>query len=87
MHRFGKKFYFGGCFSRNYPSAFSTLTSAVISACIFTLGHPLTVGSILYIFGMGICLAYTYKKTKNLLVPIGIHLLNNSFYLLVNFQL
>ena len=28
---------------------FSTLSSAVISAFIFTLGHPLTVGSILYI--------------------------------------
>ncbi|UJA81687.1 CPBP family intramembrane metalloprotease, partial [Bacillus cereus] len=41
----------------------------------------------LYIFGMGICLAYTYKKTNNLLVPIGIHVLNNLFYLLVNFQL
>ncbi len=29
----------------------------------------------------------TYKKTNNLLVPIGIHVLNNSFYSLLNFQL
>ncbi|MDZ4522050.1 lysostaphin resistance A-like protein [Bacillus cereus group sp. BceL300] len=78
---------FRGMFFMKLSQRFSTLSSAAISAFIFTLGHPLTVGSILYIFGMGICLAYTYKKTKNLLVPIGIHLLNNSFYLLVNFQL
>ncbi|HDR8090022.1 TPA: CPBP family intramembrane metalloprotease [Bacillus cereus] len=78
---------FRGMFFMKLSQCFSTLSSAAISAFIFTLGHPLTVGSILYIFGMGICLAYTYKRTKNLLVPIGIHLLNNSFYLLVNFQL
>ncbi|AXR19619.1 CPBP family intramembrane metalloprotease [Bacillus thuringiensis] len=78
---------FRGILFKKLSQRFSTLTSIVISACIFTLGHPLTVGSLLYIFGMGICLAYTYKKTKNLLVPIGIHLLNNSFYLLLNFQL
>jgi len=78
---------FRGMFFMKLSQRFSILSSAVISASIFTLGHPLTVGSVLYIFGMGVCLAYTYKKTNNLLVPIGIHVLNNSFYLLVNFQL
>ncbi|MEJ9115912.1 CPBP family intramembrane glutamic endopeptidase [Bacillus paramobilis] len=78
---------FRGIFFTKLSQRFSTRSSAVISAFIFTLGHPLTVGSVLYIFGMGICLAYTYKKTNNLLVPIGIHVLNNAFYLLVNFQL
>ncbi|HDR4423336.1 TPA: CPBP family intramembrane metalloprotease [Bacillus cereus] len=78
---------FRGMFFMKLSQRFSTLSSAVISASIFTLGHPLTVGSVLYIFGIGICLAYTYKKTNNLLVPIGIHVLNNSFYLLLNFQL
>ncbi len=78
---------FRGMFFAKLSQRFSTLSSAVISAFIFTLGHPLTVGSILYIFGIGVCLAYTYKKTNNLLVPIGIHVLNNSFYLLLNFQL
>ena len=78
---------FRGMFFMKLSQRFSTLSSAVISAFIFTLGHSLTVGSILYIFGIGICLAYTYKRTNNLLVPIGIHVLNNSFYLLVNFQL
>ncbi|AXP00788.1 CPBP family intramembrane glutamic endopeptidase [Bacillus anthracis] len=78
---------FRGMFFMKLSQRFSTISSAVISAFIFTLGHPLTVGGILYIFGIGICLAYTYKKTNNLLVPIGIHVLNNSFYLLVNFQL
>lgn len=78
---------FRGIFFTKLSQRFSTLTSIVISAFIFTLGHPLIVGSILYIFGIGVCLAYTYKKTNNLLVPIGIHVLNNSFYLLLNFQL
>ncbi|PGU40240.1 CPBP family intramembrane glutamic endopeptidase [Bacillus cereus] len=78
---------FRGIFFTKLSQRFSTFSSAVISAFIFTLGHPLTVGSVLYIFGMGVCLAYTYKKTNNLLVPIGIHVLNNSFYLLLNFQL
>ncbi|HDR8184905.1 TPA: CPBP family intramembrane metalloprotease [Bacillus thuringiensis] len=78
---------FRGMFFTKLSQRFSTLTSIVISAFIFTLGHPLTVGSILYIFGIGVCLAYTYKKTNNLLVPWGIHVLNNSFYLLLNFQL
>ncbi|MED2037890.1 type II CAAX endopeptidase family protein [Bacillus wiedmannii] len=78
---------FRGMFFTKLSQRFSTFTSIVISAFIFTLGHPLTVGSILYIFGGGICLAYTYKKTNNLLVPWGIHLLNNSFFILVNFQL
>ncbi|HDR6311113.1 TPA: CPBP family intramembrane metalloprotease [Bacillus cereus] len=78
---------FRGMFFMKLSQRFSIFSSAVISAFIFTLGHPLTVGSVLYIFGMGVCLAYTYKKTNNLLVPIGIHVLNNSFYLLVNFQL
>ncbi|WP_156573443.1 CPBP family intramembrane glutamic endopeptidase [Bacillus luti] len=78
---------FRGMFFTKLSQRFSTLTSIGISAFIFTLGHPLTLGSILYIFGLGVCLAYTYKKTNNLLVPIGIHVLNNSFYLLLNFQL
>ncbi|PGD87909.1 CPBP family intramembrane metalloprotease [Bacillus wiedmannii] len=78
---------FRGMFFMKLSRRFSTLSSAVISASIFTLGHPLTVGSVLYIFGGGICLAYTYKKTNNLLVPWGIHLLNNAFFILVNFQL
>ncbi|TCW59331.1 hypothetical protein EC917_101592 [Bacillus thuringiensis] len=78
---------FRGIFFTKLSQRFSTLSSAVISAFIFTLGHPLTVGSVLYIFGGGICLAYTYKKTNNLLVPWGIHLLNNAFFILVNFQL
>ena len=78
---------FRGMFFMKLSQRFSILSSAVISASIFTLGHPLTVGSVLYIFGGGICLAYTYKKTNNLLVPWGIHLLNNAFFILVNFQL
>ncbi|WP_368907149.1 lysostaphin resistance A-like protein [Bacillus wiedmannii] len=78
---------FRGMFFTKLSQRFSTLTSIVISAFIFTLGHPLTLGSVLYIFGGGICLAYTYKKTNNLLVPWGIHLLNNTFFILVNFQL
>ncbi|PKJ53440.1 CPBP family intramembrane glutamic endopeptidase [Bacillus sp. SN10] len=78
---------FRGMFFMKLSQRFSTLSSAVISAFVFTLGHPLTLASVLYIFGMGICLVYTYKKTNNLLVPIGIHVLNNSFYLLLNFQL
>ncbi|PHB09066.1 CPBP family intramembrane metalloprotease [Bacillus wiedmannii] len=78
---------FRGMFFMKLSQRFSILSSAVISASIFTLGHPLTVGSVLYIFGGGICLAYTYKKTNNLLVPWGIHLLNNSFFIVVNFQL
>lgn len=78
---------FRGMFFMKLSQRFSILSSAVISAFIFTLGHPLTVGSVIYIFGGGICLAYTYKKTNNLLVPWGIHLLNNAFFILVNFQL
>ncbi|MDA1679970.1 MULTISPECIES: CPBP family intramembrane glutamic endopeptidase [unclassified Bacillus cereus group] len=78
---------FRGMFFMKLSQRFSIFSSAVISASIFTLGHPLTVGSVLYIFGGGICLAYTYKKTNNLLVPWGIHLLNNAFFILVNFQL
>ncbi|PDZ69086.1 CPBP family intramembrane metalloprotease [Bacillus cereus] len=78
---------FRGIFFTKLSQRFSKRSSAVISAFIFTLGHPLTVRSVLYIFGMGVCLAYTYKKTNNLIVPIGIHVLNNSFYLLLNFQL
>lgn len=78
---------FRGMFFTKLSQHFSTFSSIVISAFIFTLGHPLTLGSVLYILGGGICLAYTYKKTNNLFVPWGIHVLNNSFYLLVNFQL
>ncbi|PEM29959.1 CPBP family intramembrane glutamic endopeptidase [Bacillus wiedmannii] len=72
---------FRGMFFTKLSQRFSKLTSIVISAFIFTLG------GVLYIFGIGICLAYTYKKTNNLLVPIGIHVLNNAFFILVNFQL
>lgn len=78
---------FRGIFFVKLSQRFSTLSSIVISAFIFTLDHPLTLGSVLYIFGIGVCLAYTYKKTNNLLVPFGIHLLNNVFSILVNFQL
>lgn len=78
---------FRGMFFMKLSQRFSILSSAVISASIFTLGHPLTVGSVLYIFGIGVCLGYAYKRTNNLLVPIGIHVLNNAFYLLLKFQL
>ncbi|WP_368941929.1 lysostaphin resistance A-like protein, partial [Bacillus cereus] len=44
---------FRGMFFMKLSQRFSTLTSAVISAFIFSFGHPLTVGSILYILGMG----------------------------------
>ena len=70
LHLFGKKFY-SGMFFTKLSQHFSTFSSIVISAFIFTLGHPLTLGSVLYILGGGICLAYTYKKTNNLFVPWG----------------
>lgn len=70
LHQFGKNFYSGDVFTK-LSQHFSTFSSIVISAFIFTLGHPLTLGSVLYILGGGICLAYTYKKTNNLLVPWG----------------
>ena len=61
LHLFGKKLYSEVCFYKIISAFFYTYW------CCYKCFHiyfraSLTLASVLYIFGMGVCLAYTYKN-------------------------
>lgn len=57
----------------------------LLSTFIFAIMHGVGVATILYII-IGFCLAYTYLKTnKNIVYPILIHILNNTFAVITMF--
>ncbi|MCH5463237.1 CPBP family intramembrane metalloprotease [Lactobacillus sp. LC28-10] len=50
----------------------------IVSAALFSLAHAsTTIVSFLIYMALGLFLAYTYRRTKNLGVSIGLHMLNN----------
>ena len=57
----------------------------IISSLLFALAHTkfnINIHILNYGF-MGFLLAYSYSKHKNIFVPIGVHILNNTMALLV----
>lgn len=75
---------FRGIFLRRFNMALDNLTLAIlISSVIFGLCH--NFGGILGAILFGICVSILYIKSKNILVPIFAHFLNNllSFLLAV----
>ena len=60
----------------------SIFFSIFISSLIFAVIHF----NLLYIFPimiMGIACAYAFERTKNILIPIGIHVVNNLFTVII----
>jgi len=56
----------------------STKLAAIISSFMWALIHPFSIGGYIGIILLGIFLAYSYNRTKSLIVPIGIHSIQNA---------
>ena len=67
--------------SKKYNDKVALLSSSLI----FTLLHGWGI-KLIYIFLGGVALAYVYIKTKNIMVPIVLHSINNLSSYLVNYQ-
>ena len=63
----------------------NNIVFVIISGVLFGLAHATNIYAILYIF-IGVSLAIIYlKSNKNIMVPIGVHLLNNLASVLMMF--
>jgi membrane protease YdiL (CAAX protease family) len=58
-----------------------------ITSLLFGLIHVLSddIVQILYYAGLGVVLGLVYHKSKNILVPIGVHMLFNLFVVITMF--
>ena len=67
---------FRGIFFSTLKKSFSLKNSMLISVIIFTLFHGISQ-NILYVFMMGYLFVYCYHQSKNVLVPIIMHISSN----------
>lgn len=73
---FGEEIIFRGIiYSEIKPISFKMAT--IISSIMWALIHPFSIAGYVGIILLGIFLAYSYNKTKSLIVPIGIHSIHN----------
>ena len=59
------------------------LNGAIFSAMHFQSGDGFTPAAGVFYFGFGTLLAHCYASTGRILVPLGLHMLNNAFVLAV----
>lgn len=55
----------------------STKLAAIVSSFMWALIHPFSIAGYIGIILLGVFLAYSYNRTKSLIVPIGIHSIQN----------
>lgn len=73
-----EELFFRGILLRRFAMKWKVTTSIVVSSLIFGFMH-IGGSSMLHAFLFGCFLAYTYLKTKNILVPIILHSVSNFF--------
>lgn len=78
--------FFRGFLYRAFRRRVGTLSAVTASALIFSVLH-FNAGTLLPIFGLGVLLAYAYERSGTLVVPIVVHVLQNSIALCVLYAL
>ncbi|MEE1336448.1 CPBP family intramembrane glutamic endopeptidase [Methanobrevibacter sp.] len=58
------------------------IPAMIISSFIFAIGHEF--GGMTSAFLFGICMCILYLKTDNILIPMGVHFLNNTVATILN---
>ena len=56
---------------------FKPIYAIGLNAALFSLLH-FELRAVLWLFILGVALAYVYEKTGNLVAPITLHMLNNA---------
>lgn len=80
---FAEELLFRGYLMNAFFKADSFWLPIIISAAFFSLAHAsTTIVSFLIYMALGLFLAYTYRRTRNLGVSIGLHMLNNLIAML-----
>ncbi len=63
------------------------IVAAIVSSVLFGLVHEETTWTLFLMHTMsGLFLAHVYFKTRNLLAPIGVHMLNNAVPVLIMYM-
>jgi len=78
-----EEFIFRGLIFGGLRRSMSALPAMVMSAAIFAVVHPPL--SMLPVFVLGLCAAWTYERSKTLLAPMLVHALYNAVILGVQF--
>jgi membrane protease YdiL (CAAX protease family) len=81
---FLEELFFRGCLYRALRRRLNVLAAVLTSSFIFALMHGYFF-LFLYVFFVGLSLAYLYEKTESLVAPLSFHMLNNLFVLVLFF--
>lgn len=73
---FFEEFYFRGCLYRALRARYTQGLAIIVSSFVFSLLHGYFF-LFIYVFFIGIILAYIYDKRRSLIVPLTFHMLNN----------
>lgn len=80
-----EEFFFRGILYNQCEAKFGVKGACILSAFFWAIFHVWWV-TYLYVFPMGLILAYFYYRTKNVMVPIVIHGVNNFYGLLIEYK-
>lgn len=73
---FFEEIFFRGCLYRTLRMSMTKYPSIILSSVIFSILHGYFIGFI-YVFLVGIMLAYIYEKRRSLVAPLAFHMMNN----------
>ncbi len=68
---------FRGYLYKAFRDQFKPIYAVGLNAALFSLLH-FELRAVLWLFILGVALAYVYEKTGNLVAPITLHMLNNT---------
>lgn len=72
---------------QNWASKYGDNFSILLSSFIFSLVHNIggNILATIQYFVLGLCFAIVYKRTKNIAMPLAIHMINNLVILIIKF--
>jgi membrane protease YdiL (CAAX protease family) len=79
-----EEFIFRGLIYGGLRRSMNTVPAMIMSAAVFAVVHPPI--SILPVFVLGLCAAWTYERSKTLLAPMLVHAVYNAVILSVQFN-
>ncbi|MFC1936185.1 lysostaphin resistance A-like protein [Chloroflexota bacterium] len=82
-----EEMYFRGLFYNWFRQRLNVFWSVLISSTFFALGHIDSAGVLASAWVMGLALALVYEQTKTMWAPILMHIVTNTFAVLLTFLL
>jgi membrane protease YdiL (CAAX protease family) len=81
-----EEFFYRGILFNQCELELGVKRACFFSALIWAVSHGWW-GSFLYVFPMGIIISYFYHKTRNILIPILIHGMNNFYSVITEYKI